>query len=291
LSHGFYAPLWLAGPTISFDDYLAQCAVPRVRKVHLGWYIFRLLGALAALEVGTQLYPCFALARCGLLASLGPRLGAAAVFITLNLMWLKFLMLWRVARAWALADGIDPPENMRRALCNHYSVIGFWKCWHASFNRWLVRYLYIPVGGKNRRALAAAVTFGFVAVWHDIEIKLLAWGGFNAIFVALESVALGVWRKHGKGLATSRPWIHRQLSAFGGAAFVFILMAGNMIGYSVGVSGVSSLLATAAETWSEGLIILIGGFAVFFSGTQVMFEVRYLDGTYASSVERRTRNE
>ena len=67
------------------------------------------------METLMHMYPCFALARSGELGLLGPRLTAAAVFLTLNLMLLKFLLLWRIARAWALLDGIDPPENMRRA--------------------------------------------------------------------------------------------------------------------------------------------------------------------------------
>lgn len=46
---------------------------------------------------------------------------------------------------------------------------GFWRGWHASFNRWLVRYLYIPLGGSRRRALAIWPAFFFVALWHDLE--------------------------------------------------------------------------------------------------------------------------
>jgi hypothetical protein len=46
-------------------------------------------------------------------------------------------------RFWALADGVDVPENMPRCICANYSVLGFWKGWHASYNLWLVRYMWV----------------------------------------------------------------------------------------------------------------------------------------------------
>lgn len=50
---------------------------------------------------------------------------------------------------------------------------GFWRNWHSSFNAWLVRYLYIPLGGNRHRCLVIWPVFLFVAVWHDIEARLV----------------------------------------------------------------------------------------------------------------------
>lgn len=36
-----------------------------------------------------------------------------------------------------------------------------------------VRYLYVPLGGAHRRALVVWPIFFFVAVWHDLEVRLL----------------------------------------------------------------------------------------------------------------------
>lgn len=52
----------------------------------------------------------------------------------------KLLIPWRFFRLWALADGIDPPENMVRCMANNYSVLGFWRSWHRSYNLWVIRY-------------------------------------------------------------------------------------------------------------------------------------------------------
>jgi D-alanyl-lipoteichoic acid acyltransferase DltB (MBOAT superfamily) len=43
------------------------------------------------------------------------------------------LLLCCCFRCWALADGMDPPENMRRCVNNNYSFAGFWRAWHVFF--------------------------------------------------------------------------------------------------------------------------------------------------------------
>jgi D-alanyl-lipoteichoic acid acyltransferase DltB (MBOAT superfamily) len=55
----------------------------------------------------------------------------------------------------ALCDGVESDENMQRCVLNNYSVTSFWRTWHTSFNRWLIRYLYIPLGGGNPRRSSA----------------------------------------------------------------------------------------------------------------------------------------
>lgn len=70
---------------------------------------------------------------------------------------------------------------------------GFWREWHTSFYQWLVRYLYVPLGGNVRRALAVPVVFVFVAVWHEADWRivthLLVWAGIMAAAM-LPEVAL-----------------------------------------------------------------------------------------------------
>jgi hypothetical protein len=65
-------------------------------------------------------------------------------FWNLIVVWLKLLIPWRFFRAWALFDGIDPPENMVRCMVNNYSTFGFWRSWHRSYNLWIIRYVTFP---------------------------------------------------------------------------------------------------------------------------------------------------
>ena len=35
---------------------------------------------------------------------------------------MQFTVIWRFFRLCALAEGIDPPENMTRCVCNNYDI-------------------------------------------------------------------------------------------------------------------------------------------------------------------------
>jgi MBOAT, membrane-bound O-acyltransferase family len=39
-----------------------------------------------------------------------------------------------------------------------------------------VRYIYIPLGGTHRIAATNILAFTFVALWHGVSLRLLAWG-------------------------------------------------------------------------------------------------------------------
>lgn len=68
----------------------------------------------------------------------------------------------------------------------------------ASFNRWLVRYIYVPLGGTGARMRwNVFVVFLFVAFWHDVEPKLFVWGLLNGTFILLE--VLVAWAYKGSG--------------------------------------------------------------------------------------------
>lgn len=45
--------------------------------------------------------------------SFRPEILALFVYTILLIMWLKFLVIWRLFRFWALCDGVEPPENMQ----------------------------------------------------------------------------------------------------------------------------------------------------------------------------------
>jgi protein-cysteine N-palmitoyltransferase HHAT len=88
-----------------------------------------------------------------------------------------------------MADGIETPENMLRCMSDNYSALAFWRAWHRSFNRWIIRYIYIPLGGSNRPVVNTLAVFTFVAFWHDISLKLLVWGWLVTLFILPEVIA------------------------------------------------------------------------------------------------------
>ena len=102
---------------------------------------------------------------------------------------IKLLIIWRFSRLWSITDNIQVVENMQRCMTNTYNIQGFWKGWHCSYNKWLVRYMYIPLGGKDKAYINIWAIFTFVAIWHDNSMNLLWWGWIIAL-VFLPEMAL-----------------------------------------------------------------------------------------------------
>ena len=51
-------------------------------------------------------------------------------FNNLVFIFLKFSLIWKVARLWGWVDGIYSEENMNRCIYNNYNFEGFWRQWH-----------------------------------------------------------------------------------------------------------------------------------------------------------------
>jgi protein-cysteine N-palmitoyltransferase HHAT len=179
-------------------------------------------------------------------------------FFNLHIIWLKLLLPWRLFRLWSLIDGIDPPENMIRCPSNNYSTTSFWRAWHRSYNRWLVRYIYVPLGGANFRGWAAAVrsmltyalVFTFVALWHDIQLRLLIWGWLIVLFLIPEVVASLLFPRR---KWESRPTQYRMICCVGAVFNVFMMISANLVGFAVGLDGLQSILAGIFQDWSGKL--------------------------------------
>lgn len=51
------------------------------------------------------------------------------------------------------------------------------------------RYIYIPLGGTKNVAVSTVLIFTFVALWHDLSFRLLAWGWLISLFIVPELIA------------------------------------------------------------------------------------------------------
>ena len=204
-------------------------------------------------------------------------------YFNLHHIWLKLLIPWRFFRLWALIDGIDPPENMIRCVSDNYSPLAFWRAWHRSFNRWVVRYLYVPLGGSrgsstiNNPLLAKArglanflIVFTFVALWHDINLRLLMWSWLITLFVLPEIIGhlifpASKWR--------SRPNTYRVLCGIGAVGNILTMMTANLVGFALGLDGIKGLLQGILGSYS-GVMYLLVACSALFVGVQIMFEIR-----------------
>jgi D-alanyl-lipoteichoic acid acyltransferase DltB (MBOAT superfamily) len=198
-------------------------------------------------------------------------------YFNLHIIWLKLLLPWRFFRLWSLIDGIDPPENVVRCMSDNYSAFAFWRSWHRSYNRWIIRYIYVPLGGgpgggvsKVRGIGNMLAVFTFVALWHDINLRLLIWGWLITLFVLPETLATMAfpakkWR--------NRPNAYRVICGIGAVFNILMMMAANLVGFAVGLDGLKGLVQGIIGSW-QGLGFMLVACACLFVGVQVMFEVR-----------------
>ncbi|KAI1434114.1 MBOAT, membrane-bound O-acyltransferase family-domain-containing protein [Xylaria sp. CBS 124048] len=281
VAYAIYAPLYLTGPIVTFNDYISQlrykpATLETARTVRYG---IRFALALLAMEVVLHYDYVQAIAK------FSPRWNeytAAQLcllsFFNLHLIWLKLLLPWRFFRLWSLLDGIDPPENMIRCVSNNWSTLAFWRSWHRSFYRWSLRYIYLPLGGSSfrnardagRSILTYVLVFTFVALWHDIKLRLLIWGWLIVFFMLPEMAAGSLFPKSKWG---DRPTAYRMICCVGAVVNVLMMITANLVGFAFGVDGLQSILAGIFKHFS-GYVFLFGACTALFVGVQVMFEIR-----------------
>ncbi|KAL5547094.1 hypothetical protein UlMin_006781 [Ulmus minor] len=273
LSYLIYAPLYLAGPILSFNAFASQLDVPQksLSAREVVWYGVRWIFSFLLMELMTHQFYYNAFAISGVWR----HLSAVDVFIigygVLNFMWLKFFLIWRYFRLCSLICGIDAPENMPRCINNCYNMESFWKNWHASYNKWLVRYMYIPLGGSQKKLLNIWVIFTFVAIWHDLEWKLLSWAWLTCLFfipeMIFKSAANAFQAKSAFG-----EFVLRELNAVAGAVTITCLMVANLVGFVIGPSGINWLISRFLK--KEGMPVLGGMLLTFYVGSKLMFHVQ-----------------
>ncbi|EAW11269.1 putative glycerol:H+ symporter (Gup1) [Aspergillus clavatus NRRL 1] len=286
-----YSPLYLAGPILTFNDYIAQQRYmpPSLTRTRTILYGIRFFLTLLSLELILHYIYAVAISNASPKWSMysAGQLSMLA-FFNLHIIWLKLLIPWRFFRLWALLDGIDPPENMVRCVSNNYSTFAFWRGWHRSFNRWIVRYLYVPLGGgarprgsggsrsssglfsKARHIFNFLVVFTFVALWHDINLRLLMWGWLITLFVLPEVIATQLFPAH---KWRSRPNTYRVLCGIGAVGNILMMMIANLVGFALGLDGLKGLLSEILGSYS-GIGFLFAACGALFVGVQVMFEIR-----------------
>ncbi|KAF8941313.1 MBOAT, membrane-bound O-acyltransferase family-domain-containing protein [Dissophora ornata] len=270
LAFALYAPLYVAGPIMTFNDFVSQLRYPKeTAGKTFGMWIGRLIFCLLTMEFTLHYMHMVAVSKRQAWENDSVLQICMIGLFNLILIWLKLMIIWRFFRLWALMDGIDAPENMIRCVTNNYSALGFWRSWHKSYNLWVLRYIYIPLGGTRYAIYNIWVVFTFVAVWHDINLKLLAWGWLISLFISPEIIATKVFSKKKWG---SWPY-YRHLCAVGAVGNILMMMIANLVGFCIGLEGVKLMLYDLFST-AQGWMTMCCCFCAMFVCAQMQFEVR-----------------
>ncbi|KAJ5072115.1 protein-cysteine n-palmitoyltransferase rasp [Anaeramoeba ignava] len=196
IAYIFYVPLYIAGPITTYNAFYSHIQKPQ--KQFSLKQIFYLLGQVLLYTLGLEIMLHFnysySINDSGLWRKMPSYRLPMIGHNVLNFMFVKFVVFWRFFRTIALFDGVETPENMTRCASNNATFAGFWRSWHASFNKWTIRYLYIPLGGKKTEIYSIWIIFTFIGLWHDLFIRWLAWAWFNCFFFSFEIVIMKFFR-------------------------------------------------------------------------------------------------
>ena len=180
LSYVFYFPLFYAGPLINYNSFMFQINIIKesqhniIFKMNKLLYLLKLIFLYIVIEIYNHfLFPIFLFKYKDNAFEPNDDISLFYYcFICLNILtflWLKFALIWRYFRLLAWCDGIFVEENMNRFIYDFYSLELFFRGMNRSLNRWMVRYIYIPIGGKNKKYVNIWVVFGFWYLIFDFK--------------------------------------------------------------------------------------------------------------------------
>ncbi len=190
LAFAMFAPTMVAGPIKRFQQFTPQVASARADAADVSAGLTRITCGLFKKVVladtfalwGTTLASHRALAHAS-------RFEIVASLVAFSMrIYFDFSGYSDIAIGSARLFGIRVPEN----FCWPYlrtSIQSFWRHWHMSLTKWVLDYIYIPLGG-NRRGLALTcvnliVSFAVIGIWHGGAWHFLAWGLFQGVLMTL----------------------------------------------------------------------------------------------------------
>lgn len=270
LAYVFYLPLFIAGPIVSFNNFVSQTQkrTQGCSKRTTIIYGIRLIFSVLTLEAMLHFMWVVAIKDTSSWEGFSATQFSAVGLANLLIVWMKLLIIWRFFRFFALCDGIEAPENMERCIINNYSGFGFWRGWHRSFNLWIIRYMYIPMGGSKTSAWNVWPIFTFVALWHDFELKMLVWGWLIALFLLPELIATALAKKY----SLSEHRHYRHICAVAGALNLLQVTICNLLGFALGLDGTKALFRSVFRLNQIPFVLCM--LLLYFANVQIAFEVR-----------------
>uniref|UniRef100_A0A8C5VBX6 Hedgehog acyltransferase n=1 Tax=Microcebus murinus TaxID=30608 RepID=A0A8C5VBX6_MICMU len=196
LAYVFYYPAFHNGPILGFPEFVTQMqqqevgspkASLRVLILGLGrlllwWWLAELMVHLMYMHAIYGSVPLLGAVSCWTLGGLAL---AQVLFF-----YVKYLVLFGVPALLMRLDGLKPPP-LPRCVSTMFSFTGMWRYFDVGLHNFLIRYVYIPVGGSQHGLLgtlfSTAMTFAFVSYWHGGYDYLWCWAALNWLGVTVEN--------------------------------------------------------------------------------------------------------
>jgi alginate O-acetyltransferase complex protein AlgI len=212
----FFFPTLVAGPIKRFQYF-----APNLRQPSADWVTDWHRGGTRILVGLTKKF-----AVADLLTSLTDHLNRADIAGASR----PVLLVWLLAYGWKIyADfsaysdiaigsgrlfGIRIPENFDWPYART-NITEFWNRWHRSLTRWLIDYVFIPLGGSRHRwprVYGNVMTVMLVSgLWHGAGLNFIVWGAWHGLLLVIHRA----WIERGSGGRAHRPSAIGRLGAWG----------------------------------------------------------------------------
>ena len=204
-----FFPRLIAGPLVYHHEVMPQFASPQGRKLNYD----NLSRGLIMISVGLfkKIVIADALASC---ADRGFDIASRLSFFDAWLTSLSYTLqiyfdfsgYTDIALGSAFLFNIALPINFNSPY-RSLDMQEFWRRWHITLSRWLIKYLYIPLGGNRRGTIRTflniLITFIVCGIWHGAGWTFLAWGGMHGLGI----IACRIWRNAGVRLPKAVSWL------------------------------------------------------------------------------------
>lgn len=131
------------------------------------------------------------ISRLPLFSVLGLGLGMVMFF------WLKYVCMYGLTSYFSSSDNLDAPGPPHCIFIKH-RVTDMWKFFDKGLHLWLVRYIYIPLGGSKipllRFLMNSMMPFAFVYVWHGLGQGQAYWACLSWMGVFIEGVSYRLYK-------------------------------------------------------------------------------------------------
>lgn len=195
-----FFPQLIAGPIVHHRPLIAQARPDKnplfgQTEIFVAGFSFFALGLFKKVVLADSLAryatPVFELARHNIPA--GEVAWQGMLAYTLQL-YFDFSGYSDMAIGLALLFGFKLPVNFSSPY-QASSIIEFWRRWHMTLSSFLRDYLYIPLGGNQRGALARYrnlwLTMLLAGLWHGAGWNFLLWGALHGSLLLINHA----WRK------------------------------------------------------------------------------------------------
>ncbi|XP_046840066.1 protein-cysteine N-palmitoyltransferase HHAT-like [Xenia sp. Carnegie-2017] len=282
IGYNFYLPLFCSGPVVNFDDFYIQVSKPPAplsKKVlkSFAWDGVRSIFWHFVVEISSHYLYVSSLSKdLYIIENYSLFFSSGLVYLQVLFFSVKYVIFYRVAGMYSRLDGINPPD-IPMCVLNIYLFTTMWKTFDKGLHNWLMKYIYIPLGGsKNgafRQMLSSITTFGYVYYWHGAYVhfvywSLIQWFGvfLEAMMGKLEKTKTFQYIEHNMSSPTTR-----RLHALAGMCSLISGILSNNI-FLIGIHPILAYLKAVFLKGSSWNIFWF--FAVAYCLVQVIMEVK-----------------